>query len=90
MNRPLLTNCGTLVEANLQTPEELAAERVEPFEKGDALCWGDRRPEKCSQIGSPPMAAMVDDHGKPMLIRTEPLRYWERCAQGICLWLQAR
>ena len=65
MNGHSVTNCGALVEANLQTPEELAAERIERFEQGDVLCWSNGQLEKCSKIGSPLVVAVADAEGKP-------------------------
>jgi len=67
-----VTNCGALVEANLRKSEELATERVERFEQGDVLCWGDGQLEKCSEVGSPLVVA--DANGKPIVIGAEPVK----------------
>ena len=69
-----ITNCGSLVEANLQTREELSAERIERFGQGDVLCWSDGRLEKCSELGSPLVIAVADADGKPIVIGAEPVK----------------
>jgi hypothetical protein len=74
MNGHSVTNCGALVEANLQTPEDLAAERIERFEQGDVLCWSNGQLEKCSKIGSPLVVAVADAEGKPIVIGAEPVK----------------
>jgi len=71
MNGHTVTNCGALTEANLQTEEELAAERIERFEEGDVLCWGDDRLEKCAQAGDPLVQAVADVDGRPIVIGAE-------------------
>lgn len=74
MNGRSITNCGALVEANLQTPEELAAERLERFERGDVLCWGDGQLEKCSIPNDRLVQAVADENGKPVVIGAEVIK----------------
>jgi len=74
MNGHSVTNCRASVEANLQTPGELGAERIERFEQGDVLCWGDGRLEKCSEAASPLVVAVADADGKPIVIGAEPVK----------------
>jgi hypothetical protein len=74
MNGHSVTNCGALVEANLQTAEELSAQRIDRFEQGDVLCWGEGRLEKCSEAGSVLVVAVADANGKPIVIGAEPVK----------------
>jgi hypothetical protein len=74
MKNHSITNCGALVEGNLQTAEELSAERIERFEQGDVLCWGDGRLEKCSETGSVLVVAVADADGRPIVIGAEPVK----------------
>ncbi len=67
-------HCGALVETNLQTEDELAAERVERFEQGDVLCWGDGRLEKCSIPDDALVQAVADANGKPIVIGAEVVK----------------
>jgi hypothetical protein len=64
-------SCGGLTEANLQTEEELAAERIDRFEEGDVLCWGDGQLEKCAQACDPLVQAVADADGRPIVIGAE-------------------
>jgi len=66
-----IVNCGALVEANLQTEEELDAERIDRFEEGDVLCWGDGQLEKCTKAGEPLVQAVADAEGRPIVIGAE-------------------
>jgi hypothetical protein len=63
--------CGALTEANLQTPEELAAGSIDRFQEGDVLCWGDGQLEKCAQAGDPLVQAVADAEGRPIVIGAE-------------------
>jgi hypothetical protein len=74
MNGNAVTNCGALTEAKLQTPEELAADRIDRFSEGDVLCWGDGQLEKCAQAGDPTVQAVADEHGKPIVIGAEVIK----------------
>ena len=67
-------HCGALVETNLQTEDELAAERVDRFERGDVLCWGDGKLEKCSIPNDSLVQAVADENGKPIVIGAEVVR----------------
>jgi hypothetical protein len=69
-----IINCGALTEANLQTAEELAAERIDRFEEGDVLCWGDNQLEKCTLAGDPLVQAIADTDGRPIVIGAEPVK----------------
>lgn len=67
---------GGVVEANLQTPEELAAERIDRFVQGDVLCWNStaRQLERCTEFASPLVAAIANANGKPLIVGVEPVR----------------
>jgi hypothetical protein len=64
-------NQGAMVEANLQTPDELAADAIDRFSEGDVLCWGDAQLELCDQAGDPLVQAVADANGKPIVIGAE-------------------
>lgn len=74
VNGHTIRNCGALVEANLQTAEELAAERIDRFAQGDVLCWGDGQLEKCAEAGDPLVQAVADVDGRPIVIGAELIR----------------
>ena len=63
-----------MTEANLQTPEELAADRIDRFEEGDVLCWAVDRLEKCSTANDRSVQAVADDEGRPIVIGAEVVR----------------
>lgn len=65
---------GALIENNLQTPAELAAEQIERFSEGDVLCWSEDRLELCSQPGDPLVQAVADANGKPIVIGAEVIK----------------
>jgi hypothetical protein len=67
-------SCGALTEANLQTPEELTAERVDRFEEGDVLCWANDQLEKCGKANDPLIQAVADTNGKPIVIGAEVIK----------------
>ncbi len=67
-------SCGALTEANLQTPEELASERIDRFEEGDVLCWSSDRLEKCSESNDPLVQAVADVDGRPIVIGAEIIK----------------
>ena len=69
-----ITNCGALTEANLQTPEELEAERIDRFEEGDVLCWGEGQLEKCAQDNDILVQAVADGDGRPIVIGAEVIK----------------
>ena len=69
-----ISNCGALIEANLQTPEELAAESVDRFEEGDVLCWGEDQLEKCAQANDLLVQAVADRDGRPIVIGAELIK----------------
>ena len=68
------TNCGALTEANLQTPEELAADRIDRFEEGDVLCWGIDRLEKCAVANDRLIQAVADTNGRPIVLGAEMVK----------------
>ncbi len=74
MHGNTVSNCGALTEANLQTAEERAAERISRFEEGDVMCWGDGQLEKCAQVGDPLVQAVADANGKPIIIGAEVIK----------------
>ena len=69
-----ILNQGAMVEANLQTPDELAAEQIERFSEGDVLCWSEDRLELCSQPDDPLVQAVADANGKPIVIGAEVIK----------------
>jgi hypothetical protein len=71
MNGNTIVNCGALIEANLQAPEELVSQRITRFEEGDLLCWGDGRLEQCTRSGDPLVQAVADVEGRPIVIGAE-------------------
>lgn len=66
--------CGALTEANLQTPEERTAGRIDRFEEGDVLCWGVDRLEKCAVGNDRLVQAVADKSGRPIVIGAEPVK----------------
>jgi hypothetical protein len=74
MNGNSVINQGAMVEANLQTPDELAAEHIDRFSEGDVLCWDNDRLELCSQSGNPLVQAVADENGKPIVIGAEVIK----------------
>lgn len=67
---------GGVVEANLQTPAELASARIERFRQGDLLCW-DAMTEAlalCAEHASPLVVAIANAAGKPLIAGVEPVR----------------
>jgi hypothetical protein len=74
MNGNSVTNCGALTEANLQTKEELIAERIDRFEEGDVLCWAGERLEKCDTADDPLIQAVADADGRPIVIGAEVIK----------------
>ena len=74
MNGNSLNNCGALVEANLQTKEELAAGKIERFDEGDVLCWGVDQLELCSAANDRLVQAVADSAGRPIVIGAEKIK----------------
>lgn len=71
-----ITNCGALIEANLQTPEEIQAGRIDRFEEGDVLCWSqdDGQLELCIQASNPLIMAVADVDGRPIVLGAELIK----------------
>lgn len=67
---------GAYIEANLQTPEERQAERIEGFTRGDLLCWqaSAQKLELCSSANDRLVMAVADSNGKPIVIGAEPMK----------------
>jgi hypothetical protein len=65
---------GALIENNLQSATERAAERIDRFSQGDVLCWNDGRLELCAQVGNPLVQAVADKNGKPIVLGAEPIK----------------
>jgi hypothetical protein len=65
-----------LVEANLQTPEEIQAGRIDRFELGDLLCWStkDERLDLCSTANDTLIMAVSDSEGRPIVLGAEPVK----------------
>jgi hypothetical protein len=74
MNGNPIINQGAMIEANLQTAGELAAERIDRFEQGDVLCWLGERLEKCNEDSDRRVVAVANEKGLPIVIGAEPIR----------------
>ncbi|MBN1656952.1 MAG: hypothetical protein JXA93_01050 [Anaerolineae bacterium] len=74
LNGPV--TCGALVEANLQTEDELEAGQIDRFEEGDVLCWSPEvsRLEKCARSADPLVQAVADPQGRPIVIGAEVIK----------------
>jgi hypothetical protein len=68
-----ITNCGALVEANLQTLEEIQAGRIDRFTMGDLLCWSakDAQLDLCRIANDPLIMAVGDSEGRPIVLGAE-------------------
>lgn len=64
---------GALVEANLQTGEELEAEQIDRFSQGDLQCWSTEteRLEKCTMANDPLVQSVADADGRPIVMGAE-------------------
>lgn len=71
-----IVNCGALVEANLQTPEDLEAGRIEGFQRGDLLCWSGEKEqlELCNTANDRLVMTVADPAGRPIVIGAEPVK----------------
>jgi hypothetical protein len=69
-----VVNCGALTEANLQSEEELAAERIDRFEEGDVLCWAGEQLEKCAVANDRLVQAVANEEGRPIIIGAEAVK----------------
>ena len=74
LNGHSVSNCGALVEANLQTHEESAADRIDRFQEGDVLCWGVDQLESCSVANDRLVQAVADSAGKPIVLGAEKVK----------------
>jgi hypothetical protein len=74
MNGHGIANCGALIEANLQTEDELAAGRIDRFQEGDILCWGMDQLELCSKANDRLVQAVADSQGRPIIIGAEAIK----------------
>lgn len=74
MNGNPIINQGAMIEAGLQTADELAAERIDRFEQGDVLCWAGKQLEKCDRVNDRRVVAVADENGKPIVIGAEPIK----------------
>ncbi len=82
MNGNSAVNCGALTEANLQTPEELAAGGSDRFEEGDVLCWGIDQLELCATPNDRLVQAVADAGGRPIVIGAEVVKVLGPVARG--------
>lgn len=64
---------GGLVEANLQTSQELHSATLERFAEGDVLCWSTdaKALEHCVENASPLVVAVANGSGKPLIAGVE-------------------
>jgi hypothetical protein len=67
-------SCGAYVEANLQTPDELAVGHIDRFKEGDVLCWGVDRLELCSAANDRLVQAVADKRGRPIVLGAEAIK----------------
>ena len=74
MNGHTIESCGALTEANLQTPEERAADSIDRFEEGDVLCWGIDQLERCSAANDRLVQAVASKSGRPIVIGAEVIK----------------
>ena len=67
---------GAVVEANLQTREEAAADIIERFSLGDLLCWSSEseRLELCETPNDRLVMAVANSSGKPIVMGAEPVK----------------
>lgn len=65
---------GALIESNLQSPDEIEAERIERFSEGDVLCWVVDRLELCAKQGDVLVQAVADKNGKPIVLGAEVIK----------------
>ena len=72
---PQLQGSG-YIEANLQTPAELASAQIARFSQGDLLCWQEQAAQlvRCEQQASPLVVAVADANGKPLILGVEPVK----------------
>ncbi|RMH81542.1 MAG: hypothetical protein D6681_18055 [Calditrichaeota bacterium] len=71
-----ITNCGGIVEANLQTPEEVAAGQIGRFELGDVLCMSaeTEQLERCAMANTRSIVAVANDKGQPFVFGAEKIK----------------
>lgn len=67
---------GALVEANLQTSEELQADKIERFSLGDILCISPEsgQMELCTVPNNRLVQAVANRNGKPVIMGAEPIK----------------
>jgi hypothetical protein len=65
---------AAIIESNLQSTEELAANRIDRFSEGDVLCWKDGQLELCTQARDPLVQAVASENGKPIIMGAEPIK----------------
>lgn len=73
MNGHPIYNVGAVIEANLQTPDQMASETIADFSEGEVLCWDgvEQLLVRCSQQASPLVVAVADSRGKPIILGAE-------------------
>lgn len=61
---------GAIIEANLQTREEMLSDKIDRFEQGDLLCWSPEaeRLERCAVANDRLVMAVADRNGKPIVM----------------------
>lgn len=64
---------AAVIEANLQTADELSSERIERFSEGDVLCWAGEQLEQCDQENDRLVQAVASHDGKPIIIGAEKI-----------------
>lgn len=67
---------GAIIEANLQSPEEVQLDTIERFELGDLLCWATdvEQLEKCDTANNRLVMAVANHNGKPVVMGAEPIK----------------
>jgi hypothetical protein len=74
LNGNAIVDQGALIEAGLQTAAELAAVRIERFDKGDVLCFIEGQLEKCAIASDQRIVAVADENGKPIVLGAELIK----------------
>ncbi|MBE2223049.1 MAG: hypothetical protein IAF02_16010 [Anaerolineae bacterium] len=67
---------GAVIEANLQTPEELQSDKISRFSLGDLLCWSPETDqlELCTTLNDRLVMAVANNNGKPIVMGAEPIK----------------
>jgi hypothetical protein len=69
-------NCNALVENNLQTEAERAADKISRFGESDVLCWSPETEqlELCTTANDRLVMAVADPNGRPIVMGAEKVK----------------